>query len=150
MESTQHTFAMNLKSISGLGECRSILLGVMAFGTLSQSSMPLEPYQIPKTQELAPSNRTILTRILSNLPFVHLLQFQQPLLIQIPQNHLHRLFHARLPTPDHHLRVLRFFIRRTYPCKLLDLSSPRLRIQSLRIPLLRLLNRNLYITFDKC
>jgi hypothetical protein len=75
--------------------------------------------------------------------FIHLSQLQQILLLQIRHNLPNRILYTRLLAVNQDLRLLRLLIRRTDARELLDLARARLLVQSLGIPLLRRLDRDI-------
>lgn len=78
-----------------------------------------------------------------------LLPPQQAPPIQIRYNLLDRILHPGLLTPNMNVRPQRLLIRRTDARKVLDDPLPRLLIQPLGIPPLRLLNTHIYPNLNK-
>jgi hypothetical protein len=77
------------------------------------------------------------------------LQLQQPLRFQIVDNLLYRLFHALLVTPDCNFGILWCLIRRTDARELWNLALTRLLVQTLRVALLGLFERDVDEDFNK-
>lgn len=75
--------------------------------------------------------------------------FQQSLLLKILGNYHYSLLHARLLAMDVDLRLLRSLVRRTDASELLDLSCTSLLVQTLRVALLGLLNRDVDEDLDE-